>query len=113
MFILDNMESELNVINTIMKRMYPFIVNVDGVERNNYRQHSINRRVNKTMIDIYVSPTHFCELMDDKVHVKLSNRMLNECHQLLRSVYPKLQIEHTTFRFFPDVDKVTIFDDLD
>jgi hypothetical protein len=107
-------ESEIKALNTYLKRMYPFIVNVDSFYKNKRISHVSRRKTQETTLNIYVSPTHFCELMDDRVERKLVSKMLSECSQLLPSILPGTTSEDRfKFIFFPDIDKVTIFNDLE
>ena len=76
------METELKMLDKYLKKMYPFIINVDSIfesKRNTiYDPHTFSA-VNKESlhINIYVSPLHFCELMDDRVERNCNLLCLN------------------------------------
>jgi hypothetical protein len=85
--------------------MFPFIIKVD-----NYMYEKSKRDVLKLII--YISPLHFCELMDGRVDFKLRNMMMKESYGLIKSVLPGFKDNNIIFSFYPDVDKITIFDDI-
>jgi len=111
------MDSELKMLNKYLKKMFPFIVEVDSVleskRKSIYNPHTFSP-VNKESlhINIYVSPLHFCELMDNQVEKKLQSLMLKQCGSLIKSIMTDCNPDKIKFLFFPDVDKVTIFDDI-
>lgn len=120
------MESELKILNKYLKKMFPFIVEVDSIFNGNksYDLYNNSRdlyndtrcRINSKNISlkihIYVSPLHFCELMDDRVEKKLQSLMLRQSATLIKSIMTDCNPDNIKFLFFPDVDKVTIFDDI-
>lgn len=99
------MDPELIILNKYLKKMYPFIIKVD-----NYMYEKSKRDVLKLII--YISPLHFCELMDGRVDFKLRNMMMKESYGLIKSVLPGFKDNNIIFSFYPDVDKITIFDDI-
>lgn len=107
------MNAEVQVLNRFLKRMYPFVVEVTDIDTKTVRIHSRPNRQLRLTISAYVSPIHFCELMDDRVNLKLNKRMGEECQVLLKSLIPDWDGEYVQFIFFPDIDTVTIFDGLD
>ena len=100
------MESELIILNKYIKKMFPFIIEVE-----NY-VYEKSRRGDILELNIYVSPLHFCELMDDRVEKKLQSLMLKQSATLIKSIMTDCNPDNIKFLFFPDVDKVTIFDDI-
>jgi hypothetical protein len=105
----------IKVLNKYLKRMYPFIVNVESINYTKSRRVMSDSKSNiKAMVNVYVSPRHFCELMDDRVSRKLENHMVKETIQLFQaSVNPNVNSNNLQYIFFPDVEDVTIFDGLD
>ena len=106
---------ELKALNKYLKKMYPFIVNVDTIYYTKSRRvMNSSQFTTKAMVNVYVSPRHFCELMDDRVSRKLENHMVKETIQLFQaSVNPNVNSNNLQYIFFPDVEEVTIFDGLD
>ena len=100
------MESELFMLNKYLKKMFPFIIEVE-----NY-VYEKSRRGDILELTIYVSPLHFCELMDNRIDKKLRDIMMKDSHTLIKSLLPEFKEDNIRFLFFPDVDKVTIFDDI-
>ena len=105
----------IKVLNKYLKKMYPFIVNVDSINYTKSRRVMSDSKSNiKAMVNVYVSPRHFCELMDDRVSRKLENHMVKETIQFFQSmINPDINLNTLQFIFFPDVEDVTIFDGLD
>jgi len=105
----------IKVLNKYLKKMYPFIVNVDSINYTKSRRVMSDSKSNiKAMVNVYVSPRHFCELMDDRVSRKLENHMVKESIQLFQAaVNPNVNSNNLQYIFFPDVEEVTIFDGLD
>jgi hypothetical protein len=113
------MDGELKILNKYLKKMFPFIVEVDSIanrnksyDRYNDTRCRINGNKNSLNIHIYVSPLHFCELMDDRVEKKLQSLMLKQSTALIKSIITDCNPDNIKFLFFPDVDKVTIFDNI-
>ena len=108
------METEIKMLNKYLKKMFPFIVEVDSIlESKRTRSHTCSSVSNESLhINIYVSPLHFCELMDDRVEKKLQSLMLKQSATLIKSIMTDCNPDKIKFLFFPDVDKVTIFDDI-
>ena len=98
------MDPELIILNKYLKKMYPFIIEVDN--------YMYERRGNVLKLIIYVSPLHFCELMDGRVDIKLRNMMMKESYGLIKSILPEFKDNNIIFSFYPNVDKITIFDDI-
>ena len=77
MFIITHMVTETKMLDKYMRKMFPFIIRVEEVDPIRVRRYSKDRDFKLELrISIYVSPTHFCELMDNRVDVKLNNYML-------------------------------------
>jgi hypothetical protein len=115
------MDGELKILNKYLKKMYPFIIEVESIffnydevsMLNNFSSSGMDRRDKDLLkINIYVSPLHFCELMDDRVEKKLQSLMQKQCGSLFKSIIPECNPDKLRFLFYPDVDKVTIFDDI-
>lgn len=104
---VDN-SSEIKLMNKFLKKQFPFIIEVTGysLKASTYR-HSF-------MLDIFVSPRHFCELMDSRVEREVIDRMKQYSTQLLQSIIPEWSKEITAlnFRFFPDINEQTILNEL-
>jgi hypothetical protein len=50
--------------------------------------------------------------MDDRVEKKLQALMLKQCGSLVKSIITDCNPDNIRFLFYPDVDKVTIFDNI-
>jgi hypothetical protein len=112
--IITYMETETKILDKLMRKMFPFIIRVEEVEPIRVRRYSKDRDFKLELrVSIYVSPTHFCELMDNRVDVKLNNYMLKETSSMIKSIIPEIDESRIKFLFFPDIDSVTIFDGLD
>ena len=111
------MTSELLILNKYMKKLFPFILEVDSVYVGeelydpytfsptiNYSSSSGTSRRDKNLlkINIYVSPLHFCELIVDN------------CSSLLKSVVTSWDGNKPRILFFPSVEeKSTILEGLE
>jgi hypothetical protein len=106
---------EIKSLNKYLKKLYPFIVNVDSINYTKTRRVMNSSQFNtRAMVNVYVSPRHYCELMDDRVSRKLENHMVKETIQFFQSmINPDINLNTLQFIFFPDVEEVTIFDGLD
>ena len=100
------MESELIILNKYLKKMFPFVIEVENYVYEKSRSGDILE------LTIYVSPIHFCELMDNRIENKLRNMMMKESYTLIKSLLPEFKENNIRFLFYPDVDKVTIFDNI-
>lgn len=113
MFIITHMETETKMLDKYMRKMFPFIIRVEEVEPVRVRRYSKDRDFKLELrISIYVSPTHFCELMDNRVDVKMNDYLLKETSSMIKSIIPEIDESRIKFLFFPDIDSVTIFDGL-
>jgi hypothetical protein len=106
---------EIKSLNKYLKKLYPFIVNVDSINYTKTRRVMNSSQFNtRAMVNVYVSPRHYCELMDDRVSRKLENHMVKETTQFFQAVVnPDVHTNNLQYIFFPDVEEVTIFDGLD
>lgn len=107
------MEIETKLLDKYMRKMFPFIINVSEVESVRVRRYSKDKDFNLELrISIYVSPSHFCELMDNRVDVKMNSYMSRETSSMIKSLIPDADESRIKFLFFPDIDSVTIFNNL-
>jgi len=106
---------EIKSLNKYLKKLYPFIVNVDSINYTKSRRVMNSSQFNtRAMVNVYVSPRHFCELMDNRVSRKLEINMIKETIQFFQAVVnPNVHSNNLQYIFFPDVEEVTIFDGLD
>jgi len=116
MFIFIHMETETKMLDKYMKKMFPFIINVSDIEPITRKvivsRNNASRVLTEIHISIYVSPSHFCELMDNRVEIKMNQYMLRETSSMIKSIIPDVDENKIKFLFFPDIDSVTIFDNL-
>ena len=111
--IITHMETETKLLDKYMRKMFPFIINVSEIESVRVRRYSKDKNFNLELrISIYVSPSHFCELMDNRVDVVMNSYMLRETSSMIKSLIPDADESRIKFLFFPDIDSVTIFDNL-
>ena len=89
--------------------MFPFVIEVDGFALAEHRLYDNNTLI----IDIFVSPHHYCELVDDKANDIINRYMHAHSAKLLKSVLPSWDGSNVRFRCFPEINKYTIFDGLD
>jgi hypothetical protein len=126
-----NMNSELLILNKYMKKLFPFILEVDSVYVGEepyepwsstfnspiiYNSSTRTYRKDKNIlkINIYVSPLHFCELMDDRIEKKIVNHIIDNCSSLLKSVVTSWDGNKPRVLFFPSVgEKYTILEGLE
>jgi hypothetical protein len=84
--------------------MFPFVIKVDGF--------TLERR--KTLyFDIFVSPVHYCELINNEVDKLINRYMIAKSADLIKSVLPDWDSGIVKFRFFPEVPELTVFNGLD
>jgi len=116
MCIFIHMETETKILDKYMKKMFPFIINVSDIEPITRKvivsRNNASRVLIEVHISIYVSPAHFCELMDSRVEIKMNQYMLRETSFMIKSLIPNVDENKIKFLFFPDIDSVTIFDNL-
>ena len=113
MFIIIHMETETKILDKYMRKMFPFIIRIEEIEHVGIRRYSKDNKFNLELrIHIYVSPTHFCELMDNRVDIKMNEYLYMETSSMIKSLIPDVGEGRIKFIFFPDIDSVTIFDNL-
>jgi hypothetical protein len=112
MCIFIHMETETKMLDKYMRNMFPFIINVSDIEPITRNRNNASRVLIEVHISIYVSPSHFCELMDNRVEIKMNQYMLRETSFMIKSLIPNVDENKIKFLFFPDIDSVTIFDNL-
>lgn len=113
------MSPEISILNKYMKKLFPFILEVDSLTIGNepYNQDNQDyqitssgrdfvtftsrRQNNQLQLNIYVSPIHFCELMDGRVERKIIKHMINNCSPLLKSVIPSWNGLDPRILFYP------------
>ena len=113
---------ELKIVNKFFKEKFPFVLEVaDAGEAD----ASINRilscksckdeyKSKYTLLEIgmYVTPTHFCELMDHRIEAKVISKMKLITSQFLRSVFTDWKGEEIRLLFFPEINEQTILNQL-
>lgn len=104
-----NLSPEIKMLSKFFKKQFPFVIEVSdySVETSRSRQSLV--------LDIYVSPEHFCELMDVRVEKKVVKKMINISSQFIKSViteWPETTTE-LNMRFFPEIKEATILKSLD
>jgi len=114
--------AELKIVNKFFKEKFPFVIEVaDAGEAD----ASINRvlsckscekkyQSNYILLEIgmYVTPTHFCELMDHRIDAKVTSKMKLISSQFLKSVFTDWKGEELRLLFFPEINEQTILDQL-
>ena len=103
------MNSELNILNKHFKKMFPFVLEVVDFTLEPRKEYGAN------FLYIYmrVSPTHYCELADDKVNNLINRYLFDNSTDLLKSVLPEWDGRVVKFGCHTTLDKFTIFDGLD
>ena len=103
-----NLKPEVELLNKNLKRMYPFILNVSGVE--------IICKTYSSSMEIYleVSPLHYCELSSNPNTERTILKLLKtETYSLIRCIFSEWDGSPIRFIFFPTMpEKITIFDSL-
>lgn len=103
------LSNETLVISSFLKRMFPFIVEISELTLEKYRGSR-----NSLFLDVYVSPQHFCELMDPRIEQKVTDVIKEHTEQLIKCIVPDWnQSSPLFFRFFPTTNESTILKFLD
>ena len=105
----EDLESE--VLTKYLKRKFPFIQEVSG-----YSLESSGRGSTVSLfLNIYVSPTHFCELLDGRVEKKVINKITKVSSSFIKSVITDWdnQKHPLNIRFFPEINEASILKILD
>ena len=96
--------SILKIVNKFFKKEFPFVIDVSG--------YSLSTLWNRQslVLDVYVSPEHFCELMDNRVEKIVVDKMRDMTRQFIKTVIPEWNGNLSTLnlRFFPSVEEATI-----
>lgn len=99
---------EIKMLNRFFTRHFPFILEVSG--------YSLETGYNRSsfILDVYVSPQHFCELMDSRVEKQVGDKMRELSSTFIKVVIPEWNREITSLniRFFPQVEEATILSSL-
>ena len=103
-----NLKPEVELLNKNLKRMYPFILNVCGVE--------IISTTYSLSMEVYleVSPLHYCELSSNPNTERTIQKLLKtETSSLIKCIFSEWDGSPIRFIFFPTMsEKITIFDSL-
>lgn len=104
-----NLKPEVELLNKNLKRMYPFILNVCGVEIiSKIREYSPSME-----IYLEVSPLHICELCNPNTERTIQKLLKTETSSLIKCIFSEWDGSPIRFIFFPTMpEKITIFDSL-
>lgn len=97
--------TEIKMLNKVLSKKFPFILDVSGYE--------IHR--GKLIIDAWVSPNHFCELMDDRVENKVNSSINAFTTQAVKTIVsgPSKDFNVVDVRYFPLIEKSTLLEYVD
>lgn len=101
--------SEIKMLNKFFTKHFPFVLEVSGYSlETGYRRSSF-------VLDVYVSPQHFCELMDGRVEKQVIDKMKDFSSQFIQTLIPEWNREITALniRFFPQIEEATILSSLE
>ena len=117
--------AELKIVNKYFKGQFPFVLEVsdaglsykisaNSLSPNELRLHNLNspQEFKLLEISIYISPTHFCELMDHRIEKKVNQKMTLLTSAFLKSVFTEWKGEEIRFLFFPEINEQTILNQL-
>jgi hypothetical protein len=112
--------AELKIVNKYFKGKFPFILEVTDVgpsykiNPNRLRLHHSNssREFELLEIGMYISPTHFCELMDHRIEEKVNQKMKLLSSTFLKSVFTDWKGIELRLLFFPEINEETILSQL-
>lgn len=109
--------AELKIVNKFFKEQFPFVLEVtDAGPPSEMSKMRLNLLVSKEFkileINMYVTPTHFCELMDHRIEEKVNRRMKLLTSTFLKSVFTEWKGEEIRFLFFPEINEQTILNQL-
>jgi hypothetical protein len=94
--------SELFLLNKHLKKLFPFILDVSDVEV------FTRRKVTVLYLDVYVSPEHYCELLDERILNKITSQIKLKSVKILYNLYPEIVGDYSlVVRFFPNVPEET------
>lgn len=100
---------EIKMLNKFFTRHFPFILEVsDYTLESSYRRSSL-------ILDVYVSPTHFCELMDSRVERQVGDKIRSFSSQFIQTLIPEWnrEVSSMNIRFFPQIEEATILSSLE
>ena len=100
---------ELKIVDKFFKKKFPFILEVSDAGPSD---DFIKEYYNILEISMYVTPTHFCELMDHRIESKVISKMKLITSQFLRSVFTEWKGKEIRFLFFPEINEQTILNQL-
>ena len=96
---------EAKTLSVLLRRKFPFIIYVSSC--------SFSGDKTKLYLDMYVSPEHFCELMDNRVERQVVNKIIILSDKLIRSIFSDWSKKTSLIlRFFPEITESTILNDL-
>lgn len=97
---------ETKTLSVLLRRKFPFIIDISNCSFNSNNKSAL-------YLDVYVSPEHFCELMDARVEKQVVNKITILSDKLIRSIFSDWnQKTSLIFRFFPEINESTILKDL-
>lgn len=110
---------ELKIVNKYFKEHFPFVLEVaDAGSPSDITPSRIRLKILGSQefsileIGMYVTPTHFCELMDHRIEEKVNRRMKLLTSTFLKSVFTDWKGEELRLLFFPEINEQTILDQL-
>jgi hypothetical protein len=113
--------AELKIVNKYFKGQFPFVLEVTdagpsyNISPHRLRLHSLERPQEFELLEIgmYISPTHFCELMDHRIEEKVNRRMKLLMSTFLKSVFTDWKGTELRLLFFPEINEQTILNQLE
>jgi hypothetical protein len=114
-----NTSPELKIVNKYFKEHFPFVLEVSDAGPPNdiiiprMRYNPYCQEFKLLEIGMYVSPIHFCELMDHRIEEKLSRRMKLLTSTFLKSVFTDWRGDELRLLFFPEINEQTILNQLE
>ena len=110
---------ELKIVNKYFKEQFPFVLEVsdagpssDMTPSRMRLKISCPREFNTLEIGMYISPIHFCELMDYRIEEKVNQRMKLLTSTFLKSVFTDWKGDELRLLFFPEINEQTILNQL-
>jgi hypothetical protein len=99
---------EIKMLDKFFTRHFPFILEVSSYSIETSRNRS------SFILDVYVSPQHFCELMDGRIEREVVEKMREVSDTFVKVVIPEWSKEITplNIRFFPQIERSTILSSL-
>lgn len=91
-----------SVITKHLKKSLKFVLNCEINEDDSLKTKRI-------FVDVFVSPSHFCELLDPRVEKKVTQKCSEVIYPMLFTLYGMKDTERVNFRFFPELEESTIF----